>query len=314
MQTHDRTSALMRRLVCGCRTCAREEVGDELRLIRHLPLGRARDRRQRTRRHCRHCVFLRGLDRVTELRLGHRWLIALLPLAGLAVGVVHLRRWAGDGRQRCSRRSTSRPRGCRGGWLRWCSRRHVGHPPVRRLRRALRHGIADGREPRRPTRRALRMRAADRRMLLTAALGGGFGACSACRSPAGFALEVPAIGRPRYGRSSGARASVTGDLVVTGLGYHHGARRGESRSSGRHCSPSFAVVGCCAAWPGALRRVTHPCASCSLPASPGCHCARLSAAAVVGLAVLFGTSISASLPLLDELRSPASTWHSPCSR
>jgi H+/Cl- antiporter ClcA len=71
--------------------------------------------------------------------------------------------------------------------------------------------------------RALRLSPADRRLLLVAAIAGGFGsvfgvALAGCL----FALEVQAVGRVRYDAIVPAMtASLVGDRVVQALGYHH---------------------------------------------------------------------------------------------
>src|SRR5690606_28289735 len=74
--------------------------------------------------------------------------------------------------------------------------------------------------------RLLRLGPQDRRLLLVAALGGGFGAVFGVPlAGAVFALEVQSIGRVRYEALVPAlTASIIGDLVVGGLGHHHAAR------------------------------------------------------------------------------------------
>ena len=77
--------------------------------------------------------------------------------------------------------------------------------------------------------RLLGLRPQDRRILLTAALGGGFGAIFGVPlAGAFFGLEVQRVSW--HGRQSGTRlyrfaatltASVVGDQVVRSLGYHH---------------------------------------------------------------------------------------------
>ena len=63
----------------------------------------------------------------------------------------------------------------------------------------------------------------DRRMMLIAAIGGGFGAVFGVPIAGGvFALEVQAVGRMRYDALVPAlAASLVGDLVVRGLGVKH---------------------------------------------------------------------------------------------
>jgi H+/Cl- antiporter ClcA len=70
-----------------------------------------------------------------------------------------------------------------------------------------------------------RFSAADRRMLLIAAIAGGFGSVFGV-PVAGcvFALEVQAVGRMRYDAIVPAlSASIVGDLIVRVVGVHHTA-------------------------------------------------------------------------------------------
>jgi hypothetical protein len=71
--------------------------------------------------------------------------------------------------------------------------------------------------------RLVRLRQPDRRMLLIAAIAGGFGAVFGVPlAGCVFALEVQAVGRMRYDALVPAlSASITGDLVVRALGVHH---------------------------------------------------------------------------------------------
>ena len=73
--------------------------------------------------------------------------------------------------------------------------------------------------------RVIRLRPSDRRLLLIASLGGGFGAVFGVPlAGAVFALEVQAIGRVRYEAIVPTlTASVVGDQIVRGLGYQHTA-------------------------------------------------------------------------------------------
>lgn len=170
-------------------------------------------------------VFLEGLDRVTEFRLDHGWLVWLLPLGGLAIGALyHL---VGG-------------RAARGNALlieeiheptEWVPRRMA---PLVLGGTWLTHlfGGSAGREGTALQMsgsltdllsRTLRLRDEDRRLLLIAALGGGFGAVFGVPlAGAVFAMEVQAVGRVRYEALVPAlTASVVGDLVVSGLGYEH---------------------------------------------------------------------------------------------
>lgn len=72
--------------------------------------------------------------------------------------------------------------------------------------------------------RLLRLGPSDRRLMLIAALAGGFGAVFGVPlAGAVFALEVQSVGRMRYEALVPAlTASVVGDMVVLGLGVEHG--------------------------------------------------------------------------------------------
>jgi H+/Cl- antiporter ClcA len=74
--------------------------------------------------------------------------------------------------------------------------------------------------------RLIRLKPDDRRTLLIAAIAGGFGAIFGVPvAGAVFALEVQSLGRVRYEAIVPAlSASVVGDLIVRGLGYHHAVR------------------------------------------------------------------------------------------
>lgn len=170
-------------------------------------------------------AFLESLDAATELRLERPWLLYLLPAAGAVVGLVY-HRWAG--------------RAAAGNELlleeiheptAWVPRRmaplvfagsvvsHVFGASVGREGAALQMSgsLTD------LMARRLRLAHHDRRVLLIAAIAGGFGAMFGVPlAGAVFALEVQAVGRVRYEALVPAlTASIVGDLVVGGLGRDH---------------------------------------------------------------------------------------------
>jgi H+/Cl- antiporter ClcA len=173
-------------------------------------------------------VFLESLDHITRTRLDHGWIIWLLPLAALVVGFVY-HRWGGRsaGGNALLLEEIHTPTA-------WVPRRMAplvfGGTLVAHL-----FGASVGREGTALQMsgsltdllaRTLRLSPADRRLLLIAALAGGFGSVFGVPlAGAVFAMEVQAIGRVRYEALVPAlAASIVGDLVVSGLGYEHPLR------------------------------------------------------------------------------------------
>lgn len=194
-------------------------------------------------------AFLTALDRATEARLDHGWLVWLLPVAGLAVGGAY--HWfggrAGEG-SALLLDEIHRPAA-------WVPRRMA---PMVAVGTVVSHlfGASVGREGTALQMsgsltdwlaRALGLDREDRRILLTASLGAGFGAVFGVPlAGLAFGLEVqrvswtrhlhPAepLGSPEVARRSARRSvwahlvvatavgSLVGDLVVRSLGYHHG--------------------------------------------------------------------------------------------
>jgi H+/Cl- antiporter ClcA len=170
-------------------------------------------------------AFLEVLDWATETREAHGWLLYLLPLAGLVIGLAyhHLGGRAGGGNTLIIE-EIHEPTA-------WVPRRMA---PLVFGGTIMTHlfGGSAGREGTAiqmsgsltdAASRILRLRPADRRMMLIAALGGGFGAVFGVPiAGCVFALEVQAIGRMRYDALVPAlTASLVGDKVVRGIGMHH---------------------------------------------------------------------------------------------
>ncbi len=173
-------------------------------------------------------AFLEALDRATELRLDHRWLVWLLPAAGLVVGLVHHHLGG---------------RAVRGNELlleeiheptAWVPRRMA---PLVFGGTVLSHlvGASVGREGAALQMsgsltdllaRGLRLEREDRRLLLVAALAGGFGSVFGVPwAGAVFALEVQSVPRMRRRAAIPALvASFVGDRIVHLVGVHHAVR------------------------------------------------------------------------------------------
>ncbi len=168
--------------------------------------------------------FLVTLDWVTDIRHHHPWILWLLPVAGFGIGLVY-HYFGGDAvaGNNLIIDEIHEPKA-------WIPRRMA---PLIYLGTEITQlfGGSVGREGTALQMsgsltdwfsRLARLKPADRRILLIAALAGGFGAVFSV-PVAGFvfALEVQSIGRMRYDALVPAvTASLVGDLVVRGLGVH----------------------------------------------------------------------------------------------
>ncbi len=252
-------------------------------------------------------VFLEGLDRVTRVRVDHDWLVYLLPAAGLVLGLVH-HHLGGRATQGNAllldeiheptawvpRRMA--PLVLLGTWV-----THLFGGSAGREGTALQMSgsLTDGLS------RVLRLHSEDRRLLLTAALGGGFGAVFGVPlAGAVFALEVLSIGRLRYEALVPAlTASIVGDLVVSGLGYEHADRPQLDVSLDVSLVAKVALAGLAFGLTGAVfAEATHALKRVMAsrvrwaPLRPF-----IGGAAVVGLAALVGDEyFGLSLPLIDR--------------
>lgn len=252
-------------------------------------------------------VFLEGLDRVTRFRLDHGWLLWLLPVAGLAIGLAyhHLGGRAAEGNALVID-EIHQPTG-------WVPRRMA---PMVLIGTWTTHlfGGSGGREGAAvqmsgsltdAASRVLRLDESDRRMMLIAALGGGFGAVFGVPlAGAVFALEVQSIGRVKYEALVPAlTASVVGDLVVGGLGYHHHVRPELLVDLDAWLALRIALVGLLCGLIGAAFVEAHHGVKWLMarwvrwsPLRPV-----IGGVAIIGLAGLFGRDyLGLSLPLVDR--------------
>ena len=174
-------------------------------------------------------AFLWLLQRVTSYRIEHDWLLFGLPLAGAVIGGAYLYLGGRSGEGNAMLLDEIHEP------MSWVPRRmaplvlvgtlgtHLFGGSVGREGTALQMAgsLSDG------AARALRLGPDDRRMILIASLAGGFGAVFGVPlAGAVFALEVQSIGRVRYEALVPAlTASLIGDGIVRGLGYHHDVYR-----------------------------------------------------------------------------------------
>jgi H+/Cl- antiporter ClcA len=170
-------------------------------------------------------AFLEALDWATDTRLDHPNLLYLLPVGGLIIGIIYL--YLGGrsaGGNSLIIEEIHEPTA-------WVPRRMAplvfGGTVVTHLL-----GGSAGREGTAIQMsgsltdlfsRVVRLKPADRRLMLIAALAGGFGAVFGVPlAGCVFALEVQSVGRMRYDALVPAlSASLVGDLVVRGLGVTH---------------------------------------------------------------------------------------------
>jgi H+/Cl- antiporter ClcA len=252
-------------------------------------------------------VFLEGLDRVTRFRGSHGWLLWLLPAAGLIIGSAY--HYLGG-------------RAAQGNALlidqiheptEWVPRRmaplvllgtwatHLFGGSVGREGTALQMSgsLTDQMS------RALCLDDDDRRLLLIAALAGGFGAVFGVPlAGAVFALEVQSVGRVRYeALVPSLTASLVGHLVVSGLGYHHPVRPQFDVSLDGWLVAKVVVAGLVFGLVGAVfAELTHAIKRL-MDSKVGWPPLRLviGGVAVIGLAGLFGRDyLGLSLPLAER--------------
>jgi H+/Cl- antiporter ClcA len=255
-------------------------------------------------------AFLTVLDHVTQTRLDHEWLVWLLPGAGLVIGTVY--HYIGG-------------RSAQGNALLideiheptdWVPRRMAPLVLIGTWATHLFGGSA-GREGTAiqmagsltdAASRVLRLGENDRRMMLIAALAGGFGSVFGVPlAGAVFALEVQSIGRVKYEALVPAlAASIVGDQVVRSLGYHHALQQHLLHAPSFATLAKIALAGIAFGLTGAAfaelahfiksevdRRVGWP------PFRPV-----VGGVAIVGLAVLFGHDyLGLSTPLATRALS-----------
>ena len=252
-------------------------------------------------------VFLEGLDRITSFRLSHTWLLWLLPAAGLVIGLAYhyLGGRASQGNALLIDQiheptdwvpKRMAPLVLFGTWA-----THLFGGSAGREGTALQMsgGLTD------VVARVLGLDVEDRRLLLIAALAGGFGAVFGVPlAGAVFALEVQSIGRIRYEALVPAlTASLVGDLVMSGLGYEHHARQQLDVALTAALVGKVAVAGLVFGLAGAaFAELTHAIKRV-MASRVGWPPLRpvIGGVAIIGLAGLFGQDyLGLSLPLIDR--------------
>lgn len=170
-------------------------------------------------------TFIEALDWTADTRGGNKWLVWLLPVAGLAVGCAY--HYLGRGLERGSNLLIDQ------------IHEHSEWIPVRMsvlifVCSVITHlfGGSAGREGAAlqlaagatdPVSKRLGLDQHDRSIMLITAIAGGFGSVFGVPvTGAVFALEVQRVGRVRYEAIIPAfTASIVGDAVVRALGVHH---------------------------------------------------------------------------------------------
>lgn len=180
-------------------------------------------------------LFLTLLAQATDSRAEHPWLLWLLPLGGLVVGLAY--RYLGGRAAQGNNLILEEVHGVEPDGAappegqRWVPRRMA---PLVLLGTLVTHllGGSAGREGTAiqmsgsltdGLARLVRIRPHDRRLLLIAAIAGGFGSVFGVPlTGAVFALEVQTVGRVRHDAFVPAlTASIVGDRVVHALDWHH---------------------------------------------------------------------------------------------
>ena len=215
------------RVYATVRDLIKFDVGEQVRLVAHLVKFTAFGAVVGVLAGASSAGFLSSLSWATKTREQHEWLLFLLPVAGFLVGLAY--HYGGGSAAQGNNLIIDEIHDPRD----WIPRRMA---PLVYAGTLLTHlfGGSAGREG-----TAIQMAGSltdgfcricgvsrpDRRLLLIAAIAGGFGAVfgvplAGCI----FALEVQAVGRMRYDALVPAlSASIVGDLIVRGLGVHHTA-------------------------------------------------------------------------------------------
>lgn len=263
---------------------------------------------------CSAWALLTALQWATEVRVTHPWLLLLLPVAGFAVGFTYYR-WAGTAvaGNNLLLDEIHDPRA-------WLPRRMAPLIYAATVVTQVFGGSA-GREGTGLQMagsltdwfaRTIRLPAPERRILLIAALAGGFGAVFGVPlAGAVFGLEVQSVGRLRYDALVPAlTASVVGNQVALAFGIHHEAVPQLAVEVEPLLLLKVAVAGLAFAAAGALFiELTHTIkvlVGAAIPWPPARPI--LGGVLIIGLALLVGNQdyLGLSLPLAEHALGGAS--------
>ncbi|MEO5680450.1 MAG: voltage-gated chloride channel family protein [Acidimicrobiales bacterium] len=213
------------RAYCAVRGLLRVDAAEQVRLVGHLVRWIALGAVVGVLAGMASAGFLESLSWATATREAHPWLLFGLPVAGFAVGLAY--QYGGSKAAEGNNLIIDEIHDPQA----WVPRRMA---PLVFAGTVLTHlfGGSAGREGTAIQMsgsltdgftRIARLAKVDRRLLLIAAIGGGFGAVFGVPlAGCVFALEVQAVGRIRYDAIVPAMtASLVGDLVVRGLGVRH---------------------------------------------------------------------------------------------
>lgn len=214
-----------RQLYATFRGLLRFDVGEQVDLVGHLAKWTMLGAIVGVLAGAASAGFLTSLSWATTTREAHPWLLFGLPLAGFVVGLGY--HYGGGRAGQGNNLIISEIHDPKA----WVPRRMA---PLVYAGTVLTHlfGGSAGREGTAIQMsgsltdgfsRVARLSTLDRRLLLIAAIAGGFGSVFGVPfAGCVFALEVQSVGRMRYDALVPAlSASIVGDLVVRGLGVHH---------------------------------------------------------------------------------------------
>lgn len=174
-------------------------------------------------------AFLRGLDWVTDRRLAHESLAWLLPFVGLMIGLAYRSAGARVAKAHDAMFETIEQQGSGVPFAvaplslvsTWATHLVGGSGGREGTAMQIASSLTDS------AARRLRLRSAERSLLMCAAFGGAFGAVFGVPfAGALFGIEVPRVRRPMWTAVVATTvASLLGNWTVDTLGYRHAARR-----------------------------------------------------------------------------------------